>query len=209
MKTEAEILQIYKDHAAAKKLSVSEITMQKRAASLAQLAIEDEAIFNSLVEADKNFLEVANENIRFERAQQRKVDAEEFAKKTPKQTPPKVGETTEEDGSNEILTYLQEMKKEIETLKEREVVSQKRTAIEKTLYSKGVDKSDKEIISKLLALQPISKDTEDDKVVDVIIDAYNTIKSVRPIDTQLEERFGNDIDSLIKSKAEEINKLIN
>ena len=209
MKTEAEILQIYKDHAAAKKLSVSEITMQKRAASLAQLAIEDEAIFNSLVEADKNFLEVANENIRFERAQQRKVDAEEFAKKTPKQTSPKVGETTEEDGSNEILTYLQEMKKEIETLKEREVVSQKRTAIEKTLYSKGVDKSDKEIISKLLALQPISKDTEDDKVVDVIIDAYNTIKSVRPIDTQLEERFGNDIDSLIKSKAEEINKLIN
>lgn len=209
MKTEAEILQIYKDHAAAKKLSVSEITMQKRAASLAQLAIEDEAIFNSLVEADKNFLEVANENIRFERAQQRKVDAEEFAKKPPKQTPPKVGETTEEDGSNEILTYLQEMKKEIETLKEREVVSQKRTAIEKTLYSKGVDKSDKEIISKLLALQPISKDTEDDKVVDVIIDAYNTIKSVRPIDTQLEERFGNDIDSLIKSKAEEINKLIN
>lgn len=209
MKTEAEILQIYKDHAAAKKLSVSEITMQKRAASLAQLAIEDEAIFNSLVEADKNFLEVANENIRFERAQQRKVDAEEFAKKILKQTPPIVGETTEEDGSNEILTYLQEMKKEIETLKEREVISQKRTAIEKTLYSKGVDKSDKEIISKLLALQPISKDTEDDKVVDVIIDAYNTIKSVRPIDTQLEERFGNDIDSLIKSKAEEINKLIN
>jgi len=79
-KTEAEILQTFKDYAKSKNLSVSEITMQKRAAKIAQKALEDAELEQSLIDADLEFLEVINDNIRHERAQQKKDDEANFKK---------------------------------------------------------------------------------------------------------------------------------
>ena len=63
-----------------KNLSVSEITMQKRAATLAALSLEDEALFQSLIDADLNFFEVMHDNIRHERSVQKRQTEEELKK---------------------------------------------------------------------------------------------------------------------------------
>lgn len=209
MKTEAEILQIYKNHAAGKNLSVSEITMQKRAATLAALSLEDEALFQSLIDADLNFFEVMHDNIRHERSVQKRQTEEELKKQNPTSNSdePKTTQGGDTSISPEMLSIIQELKGEIESFKSKELVSQKRSEIEKLLFSKGVDKKDKELISELMALQSISKETDINSVADTIINIYNKIKVSPKGGDNPRKPEGEELDKMIEQAVSEIRKI--
>lgn len=82
MKTEAEILQYLKEQSTAKKLSISEKTMQKRAAKLSAKQFTDETIeAAALDDAIDDFI-VQNDEIRFQRSLEKKI-WEEKQKATP------------------------------------------------------------------------------------------------------------------------------
>lgn len=167
-KTEAEILQTFKDYAKSKNLSVSEITMQKRAAKIAQKALEDAELEQSLIDADLEFLEVINDNIRHERAQQKKDDEANFKKVEP---------IAPEVDDNPVLAKLEALEKKLSAYEQKETVLQKRQSIESKLYTKGIDKKDKAIVEKILSTQSITVETDEDAVVDTLVDVYNSLKS--------------------------------
>ena len=171
-KTEAEILQTFKDYAKSKNLSVSEITMQKRAAKIAQKALEDAELEQSLIDADLEFLEVINDNIRHERAQQKKDDEANF-----KKVEPIAPKEPKEVDDNPVLAKLEALEKKLSAYEQKETVLQKRQSIESKLYTKGIDKKDKAIVEKILSTQSITVETDEDAVVDTLVDVYNSLKS--------------------------------
>lgn len=185
-KTEVEILQVYKDYATAKKLSVSEITMQKRAAKIASLALADEAIEQTLIDADLEFFDVAHANIRDERAKQKKEDEALLTNPKPKEKP----DTAPKE--NSIEEKLNQVMKELETLKNQDASKTKRTLVLDKVFEKGANKKDKELIEELLSLQNINHETDEEVAADAIVAVYNKAKSFVKPEKKVDEPDGGE-----------------
>ncbi len=176
-KTEAEILQIFKEHATAKKLSVSEVTMQKTAARVAQLAITDEAIENGVIDSYKDSFNVINDNIRDERSKQKR-ETEEFLKKqqnpNPQPTqPPTETQPTDIFSNPEIKSLIDFVK----GVKQKEVKETKISAIEALALSKGIPKEKKTFITKSLEKMAIGDDTNEEDVAQYVVGLYNELSA--------------------------------
>ena len=176
-KTEAEILQIFKEHATAKKLSVSEVTMQKTAARVAQLAITDEAIENGVIDSYKDSFNVINDNIRDERSKQKR-ETEEFLKKQQNPNPQPITSPTETQPTDifsnpEIKSLIDFVK----GVKQKEVKETKMSTIESLALSKGIPKEKKSFISKSLEKITISDETNEEDVAQYVVGLYNELSA--------------------------------
>lgn len=171
--TEAEILQKMKTHVDTKKLNVSEITMQKRAAQLAaqleKLNLtegEDEFISSEL-----SFLDVIHDNIRHERSIQKKEDDELFKKANPKPSEPIA---PPDDISPEIV----EIKKELEALKNAKSAESRQLEVRKRIYELGIPKTDEDIAEAIFGTQVINHETDVESVAGAIVNTYNKLKTL-------------------------------
>lgn len=176
-KTEAEILQIFKEHAIAKKLSISEVTMQKTAARVAQLSITDDAVESSVIDSYKDSFSVINDNIRDERSKQKR-ETEDFYKKqlNPNQQPnptPIDPQPTDIFSNPEIKSLIDFVK----GVKQKEVKETKMGAIESLALSKGIPKDKRSFIAKSLEKIAISDDTNEEDVAQYVVGLYNELSA--------------------------------
>mgnify|MGYP003586602607 FL=1 len=176
-KTEAEILQIFKEHAIAKKLSISEVTMQKTAARVAQLSITDDTIENSVIDSYKDSFNVINDNIRDERSKQKR-ETEDFYKKqqNPNQQPnpaPIEPQPADIFSNPEIKSLIDFVK----GVKQKEVKETKMSTIESLALSKGIPKEKRSFISKSLEKIAIGDDTNEEDVAQYVVGLYNELSA--------------------------------
>lgn len=175
MKTEAEILQSLKDFAKAKKLSVSEKTMQHRAAKLALKQLDEDAENAAITEIQEE-LEVIHANIRDERAKQKREDEEAFKATNP--TP-----KTNDDGSgasSQAANQDPALKEALDWIREQKnasIAESKRKSVIEKVYKEGASKDDKTLIDKLISTHAITHETDEEDVVGKVLDIYNTIKT--------------------------------
>ena len=176
-KTEAEILQIFKEHAIAKKLSISEVTMQKTAARVAQLSITDDAVESSVIDSYKDSFNVINDNIRDERSKQKR-ETEDFYKKqqNPNQQPnpaPIEPQPADIFSNPEIKSLIDFVK----GVKQKEVKETKMSTIESLALSKGIPKEKRSFISKSLEKIAIGDDTNEEDVAQYVVGLYNELSA--------------------------------
>jgi len=173
---DAEILQILQDFADAKKLSVSKITMQKRAAKLAAKQLEQAEEDLAIADIQED-LEVLHDNIRDERAKQKRED-EEAARKAAKSDK---GKDTDSGSQTQSTTALPPEVTEaldwIRSQKNLSIAEERRKAINERVYKEGASKDDKTLIDKLISTHSITHETDENDVVTKVLDIYNTIKS--------------------------------
>lgn len=200
-KTEAEILQLLKNHADTKKLSVSAITMQKRAATLA--AIESDEFQDSILQSELSFMETIHDNIRHERATQKREDEDDFKKRAssnpvePKEEP--------EALPNQAID---ELRKEIETLKNAKAAEQKQREVYKKIYELGVPKEDKDIIDAILSGQVITHDSDSETTSKGVVELYNKLKTLSVSNRAPESAGGVSTDEDFKNLLEQAKNYI-
>lgn len=164
MKTEAEILQYLKDQSTAKKLSVSEKTMQKRAAKLAARQFQDEAAETEALEDAVDDLVVQNDEIRFQRSQEKKI-WEDKQKGTP---PPTEPSKPDED----MLKRFELLEKKLAESEKKEKANANKEALLKSIY-KDYEKADKNLIGKFVNLLSINDDTDIEDAKLKVVELYN------------------------------------
>ena len=172
-KTESEILSYLKENATTKKLSVSEITMQKIAARISAKGLSEEQESAALEDAIE-FMNVQNDEIRFQRSQQKKMTEKEVREKLEKEF--------YEANPREDKGVLDAYKKELETIKNSLAEDRNRIAAEKNkallyekAYSKGVPKTEKEKLDKIIGLVAVSHDSNVDDLADKVVNTFNEI----------------------------------
>lgn len=191
-KTEAEILQIFKDQVKGKKLTISEITMQKRAAKIANRNLEGEDETSAIEDAIDDFV-VVSDNIRFERSQQKKETNEEWEKRT--QTPPNPPKPQEPDAYE---ARLKELEARLEKQTKKEKAQENRQLLISKLFEKGAKKEDKDLINEFVDIYQVADDTDIESASERILGLYN--KTLResaggdavpppPKDTKIVERY--------------------
>lgn len=170
MKTEAEILQFLKEQSTAKKLSISEKTMQKRAAKLSAKQFTDEAIeLDALNDAIEDFI-VQNDEIRFQRSLEKKIWEEKLKTTLPPVTPPSLADNTAIN--EDVLKRFEAMEKKLAEVDKKEKAANNKDALLKSLY-KDYEKADKTLINKFVGLLSINDDTDIEAAKVQIVDLYN------------------------------------
>lgn len=169
MKTEAEILQYFKEQSAAKKLSVSEKTMQKRAAKLSARQFTDEAAETAALEDAIDDFVVQNDEIRFQRSLEKKVWEE---KSKPNPTPPAPTPPEPPSPNDEMIKRFEAMEKKLAEAEKKEQAAANKEALLKSLY-KDYEKADKALINKFVGLLSIDDKTDIDAAKAQIVELYN------------------------------------